>query len=85
MDDDVRLKFRSYEPQSESLSGYVNKAQPEDIQSLIIDKLELLGQNTNRVEFKKIDWDLKRRIEKRMEKLDRETKKSIKNLIKNNK
>lgn len=82
MEEDFKLNFRSYEPQNKSLSGPISKAQPSEIQSLIADKLELLEQDTSQVKFKKVDWDLKRRIEKRMEKLDRDTKKSIKNLMK---
>lgn len=78
----------------------ITKSEPESIVPFIRDKLDLLADNdvnkddtTNNqykidkdmLEFKKVDWDLKRRIEKRLEKLERETRKQIDKHIKTQK
>ena len=82
------FKFRNYKPQTKFLDGLyaVEKSQPAAINHLIQDKLDLISDADNEkryridpklLEPKKIDWDLKRRGEKRMEKLERETRKCI--------
>lgn len=94
------INFRNYTPQTSLLEGSftLEKAEPESITPYIQDKLDLLKDDTNDnndknpykldikiLEPKKADWDLKRRIEKRMERLDRETRKNIDIYIKNKK
>ena len=88
------LKFRNYKPQTSFLDGLYTEeqAEPETIQHLIQDKLDLLAADEDHLRYrinpklmepKKIDFDLKRRIEKKLDKLERETKKSIARHIKN--
>lgn len=94
------INFRNYTPQTRLLEGSytVEKAEPESIIPYIQDKLDLLNDNRSEssdknpykldikiLEPKKVDWDLKRRIEKKMERLDRETRKNIDIYIKNKK
>lgn len=73
------LKFRNYRPQTKFLDGYytLESTEPEAITPLIMDKLELLGVETVERDFKKVDHDLKCRIEKKLDRLERDTKKQI--------
>lgn len=85
-----QIKFRNYQPQTSFLDGayIVEKSEPESLFSLIEDKLKL-GANQegiseskyaidlNMLEPKKIDYDLKCRLEKNLEKLDRQTRRCI--------
>ena len=73
------FKFRNYTPQTQFLDGLytVEKSQPATIGHLIKDKLDLISSEETgyRIDHKlfepkKVDWDLKRRIEKRLEMLD---------------
>lgn len=88
------FKFRNYTPQTHFLEGLytVERSQPATIDHLIKDKIDLVSsQDTGyRIdpklfEPKKIDWDLKRRIEKRLELLESDTRKSISKHVKNSK
>lgn len=89
------LKFKNYTPQTQLLEGTytIEKCEPESIKTLIQDKLDLLEDETVdlnskdqcRMDMKMVDWDLKRRIGKRMEKLEDETRKAIERHIKSNK
>lgn len=92
------LIFRNYQPQTPFLEGLytTRKAQPGSIAAYIKDKLDLLEDDRNNVaasdnpykidlknlELKKPDWDLKLRISKKMDKLDRETRRVIDEQIK---
>lgn len=86
-----KIKFRNYTPQTDLLDGLfeISKAEPEVIEPFIEDKLNLLGQKgkitLEDLDFKKIDWDLKRRIEGKMQDLDEKTRKSIDLYLKNKK
>lgn len=82
MDENNRIRFRNYTPQTKFLEGMytLDKAEPDTLTPLIQDKLDLLNDNTplaERLEPKKIDWDLKCRISGSLEKLERETRKCI--------
>lgn len=81
------LKFRNYRPQSKFLDGYytVESTEPETITPLIKEKLDLLDTETIERDFKKVDWDLKCRIEKKLERLERDTKRQISKYIKRTK
>lgn len=88
------FKFRNYTPQTHFIDGIfsVEKSQPGTISHLIEDKLDILSKggagyriDPKLMEPKKEDWDLKRRIEKRMETLERATRKSIAKHIKETK
>jgi len=87
-----RFKFRNYEPQTGALEGLYTLrrselSEPTLISSLVQDKLDLLeddADDNNRyrvhpkfLDPKKSDWDLKRRIEPRLEKLERVTRRQI--------
>ena len=82
------FKFRNYTPQTRFLDGLytVEKSQQGSIRHLIEDKLNIISDDTSidpkLLEPKKVDWDLKRRLEKRMEILDRDTRKSISKHVK---
>lgn len=92
------IQFRSYSPQTNLLDGLYSseKIEPLTITKYIEDKLSILKESESTdqdvdnvykidpemLELKKVDWDLKRRLEKRMEKLDRETRKHIDRHIK---
>lgn len=83
------IRFRNYTPQTDFLDGMytIEQSQPGSIRHLIEDKLNLIVSNEDdgkrymidpaSMEPKKANWDLKRRLEKKMEKLDRETSKCI--------
>lgn len=82
MDANNRIKFRNYTPQTKFLEGMyiVEKAEPDTLTPLIQDKLDLSKDNapvSERLEPKKVDWDLKCRLGRSLEKLERETRKCI--------
>lgn len=83
------IKLRNYKPQTNFLDGlfYIEQAQPGSINHLIENKLELVSDDykidPKLMDPKKVDWDLKRRIEDRMEKLEKQTRKSIARHINN--
>lgn len=84
------LVFRNYEPVTNFIEGLytTTKIEPESIQPYIKDKLELISDDTESkfdiksLESRKVDIDLKKRLEKRMEKLEGETRRQIKKIIK---
>lgn len=82
MDKNNHIRFRNYTPQTKFLDGmYVmEKSEPETLTPLIQDKLDLCDENkplAERLEPKKIDWDLKCRISNPLERLERETRRCI--------
>lgn len=91
------LVFRNYEPQTKLLEDLyvIEKTEPETIHSRIQDKLKLIEDNGSEEERykidskfldpQKIDYDLKRRIQPRMDKLNRRTKREIDRYIKSSK
>lgn len=77
----ANLRFRNYKPQTDLLEGmYIKQTEPETIVTRIQDKLELLDESAGPVELepKKVDWDLKQRLQERLARLDRQTQKQIK-------
>lgn len=81
--------FRSYKPQDENLSEVVLEQGPTgEIEKEVESQLELL-RTPNVIEEidianlapRKPDWDLKRDVAKKLEKLDRRTQKAIAELI----
>lgn len=87
MDDYNRIRFRNYTPQTKFLDGMyvIEKTEPETLTQLIQDKLDLCDDNkplAERLEPKKVDWDLKRRISNSLERLERDTRKCIDKHIK---
>lgn len=95
------FKFRNYTPQTHFLEGLytIDKAQPGSIAEYIEDKIKLISDgdylindgenkykiNPEKLNLQKIDADLKRRIEGRLEKLENETRRQINTYIKNQK
>lgn len=94
------LRFRNYNPQTNLLEGMylIEKSEPESITPYIQDKLKLLDPdqdnrdtdnpfriNPEMLDAKKVDFDLKRRLESKIEKLDRETRKNIDKYVKDQK
>jgi hypothetical protein len=85
-----QYKFRNYVPQTNFLKGIcvTKPTEPTSINHLIQDKLDLIPKDGNYkidhklLEPKKIDYDLKRRFEKRLKKLERDTSKSISEHVK---
>ncbi|KAH9505431.1 Coiled-coil domain-containing protein 12 [Bulinus truncatus] len=81
--------FRSYKPESERLKELtVQSAKPSDVTSSIKDQLEsgktdhvVTDVDLSNLAPRKPDWDLKRDISKKMEKLDRKTQRAIAELI----
>ncbi|KHJ83022.1 Cwf18 pre-mRNA splicing factor, partial [Oesophagostomum dentatum] len=81
--------FRSYHPVSEALGNVVDdKPKLDVVEEVIASHLED-AKNVKPVETvdlstlapKKIDWDLKRDIEKKLQKLERRTQKCIAEMI----
>ncbi|XP_073823211.1 coiled-coil domain-containing protein 12-like [Musca autumnalis] len=81
--------FRSYKPQNENTVGEIIPQKPSgDIENAVEEQLSLL-QNAAVVEDididnlapRKPDWDLKRDVAKKLERLDRRTQKAIAELI----
>ncbi|CDH48231.1 hypothetical protein RO3G_10424 [Lichtheimia corymbifera JMRC:FSU:9682] len=89
------LAFRSYTPNDENLKQHVNIATPNDVgetvesetKSFTKDVLaEAAVKEKEEVDLfnlqpKKPNWDLKRDVEKKLERLDRRTQKAILELI----
>ncbi|KAL2720377.1 coiled-coil domain-containing protein 12 [Vespula squamosa] len=82
-------KFRSYKPQDESLKEKVlEDAKPGDVESEVQDQLSAAKSKVVIEELdisnlapRKPDWDLKRDVSKKLEKLERRTQKAIAELI----
>ncbi|XP_043496790.1 coiled-coil domain-containing protein 12 [Polistes fuscatus] len=82
-------KFRSYKPQDESLKEKVlENAKPGDVESEVQDQLNAAKSKVVIEELdisnlapRKPDWDLKRDVSKKLEKLERRTQKAIAELI----
>ncbi|GAA5804475.1 mRNA splicing factor [Helicostylum pulchrum] len=89
------LKFRSYTPNHDTLKQHVEIATPNDIGETIESETknltkEALAQAAEKQKEevdlfnlapKKPNWDLKRDVEKKMEKLDRKTQRAIYEII----
>ncbi|XP_067619398.1 coiled-coil domain-containing protein 12 [Eurosta solidaginis] len=81
--------FRSYKPQNENTEGEVLEQKPSgDIEEAVEGQLELLRQpmiideiDIANLAPRKPDWDLKRDVSKKLERLDRRTQKAIAELI----
>lgn len=81
--------FRSYKPEDDKLQDQkLPDAAPEDVVSQVTDQLEAAKapQVTNELDIsnlapRKSDWDLKRDVAKKLEKLERRTQKAIAELI----
>lgn len=84
-----RPKFRSYKPEDESLkANVVGDAQPGDIRAEVKDQLESASSSVVIDELditnlapRKPDWDLKRDVAKKLNKLERRTQRAIAELI----
>merc|ERR1712008_70419 len=81
----VKLTFRNYIPRSAKLKKYI-KAPAQPIDKFVGDFDELIKQaNDPNVEFdltpKKIDWDLKRDVEKDLKKLATQTQQAIQHIL----
>ncbi|XP_076677299.1 coiled-coil domain-containing protein 12 [Andrena cerasifolii] len=82
-------KFRSYKPQDESLKDRVlDDAQPGNVEAEVQDQLSAANTKVVIEELdisnlapRKPDWDLKRDVSKKLEKLERRTQKAIAELI----
>ncbi|TPP59405.1 Coiled-coil domain-containing protein 12 [Fasciola gigantica] len=81
--------FRNYKPQSEDLKeGELPSAPMVDLTSLVNDQLEAAAApvvveevNLMNLAPRKPDWDLKRGVEKKLQKLERRTQRAIAELI----
>ncbi|GBP62955.1 Coiled-coil domain-containing protein 12 [Eumeta japonica] len=82
-------KFRSYRPQDENLKDAVlEEAQPVAVEEEVKDLLEAANEKVvledldiSTLAPRKPDWDLKRDVAKKLEKLERRTQKAIAELI----
>lgn len=82
-------KFRSYKPQDESLQENVlTEAKPANVEEEIKEQLEAANEKVVLEDLdiaslapRKPDWDLKRDVAKKLEKLERRTQKAIAELI----
>ncbi|CAL7937565.1 unnamed protein product [Xylocopa violacea] len=82
-------KFRSYKPQDESLKNIVlEDAKPGNVEEEVQDQLSAANTKVVIEELdisnlapRKPDWDLKRDVAKKLEKLERRTQKAIAELI----
>ncbi|XP_076240392.1 coiled-coil domain-containing protein 12 [Calliopsis andreniformis] len=82
-------KFRSYKPQDESLKDKVlEDAKPGNVEEEVQDQLNAANTKVVIEELdisnlapRKPDWDLKRDVSKKLEKLERRTQKAIAELI----
>ncbi|KAJ8727582.1 hypothetical protein PYW07_001701 [Mythimna separata] len=82
-------KFRSYKPQDESLQeAKLQDAEPAAVEAEVKDLLEagkekivLQDLDISSLAPRKPDWDLKRDVAKKLEKLERRTQKAIAELI----
>ena len=85
----LRPSFRSYQPESESLKeDVIPEAQPGDVSEHVKDVVskENQGLVINELDFvslapRKPDWDLKRDVAPKLDKLERRTQKAIAELI----
>ncbi|KAI8368343.1 mRNA splicing factor [Choanephora cucurbitarum] len=89
------LKFRSYTPNDEHLQQYVETATPTDIKNTVETETKDMTKETlaeaaekqkEEVDLfnlapKKPNWDLKRDVEKKLEKLERRTQRAIYEII----
>ncbi|CAD6992508.1 coiled-coil domain-containing protein 12 isoform X2 [Ceratitis capitata] len=81
--------FRSYKPQNENTEGEILEQEPSgDIEKAVEGQLELLRQpmiideiDIANLAPRKPDWDLKRDVAKKFERLERRTQKAIAELI----
>ncbi|KAI8877807.1 mRNA splicing factor [Backusella circina FSU 941] len=94
-DAEKTLMFRSYTPNDETLKKHVDTATPSDIGSTVESETknytsETLTQAAEKQKEevdlfnlapKKPNWDLKRDVEKKLEKLDRKTQRAIYEII----
>ncbi|XP_064397010.1 coiled-coil domain-containing protein 12-like [Halichondria panicea] len=83
-----KLKFRSYNPQTESLKETkLPKAKPNAVEPEIQDVLksakdnDIGDVNLANLAPRKVDWDLKRDIAKKLDKLERRTQKAIVEIV----
>lgn len=84
-----RPVFRSYKPHNETTEGEVLPQEPtDDIETAIQSQLNLLQQpmvideiDITNLAPRKPDWDLKRDVSKKLERLERRTQKAIAELI----
>ncbi|XP_031829424.1 coiled-coil domain-containing protein 12 [Nomia melanderi] len=82
-------KFRSYKPQDDSLKEKVlEEAKPGNVEAEVQDQLSAANTKVVIEELdisnlapRKPDWDLKRDVAKKLEKLERRTQKAIAELI----
>ncbi|XP_061396376.1 coiled-coil domain-containing protein 12 [Musca vetustissima] len=85
----ARPVFRSYRPQNENTLGEIIPQEPSgDIEEAVGEQLSLLKSNVvvedidiDNLAPRKPDWDLKRDVAKKLERLDRRTQKAIAELI----
>ncbi|KAI8051056.1 mRNA splicing factor [Gilbertella persicaria] len=94
-DAEKTLKFRSYTPHDEQLLQHVEIATPDTIGNTVEEETKHLTKETlaqaqekqkEEVDLfnlapKKPNWDLKRDVEKKLEKLDRRTQRAIYEII----
>ncbi|XP_034487732.1 coiled-coil domain-containing protein 12 [Drosophila innubila] len=81
--------FRSYRPQNENTTGEIRAQEPTgNIESAVQSQLSLLEQpmvieeiDITNLAPRKPDWDLKRDVSKKLERLERRTQKAIAELI----
>merc|ERR1712083_238134 len=84
-----RPVFRSYQPVDESLAeNALPPAQPQDVEDHVVDALNAATDTSVMEELdfmnlapRKPDWDLKRDIAKKLEKLERRTARAIGEII----
>lgn len=84
-----RPKFRSYKPNDENLQeNLLDQAKPTDIKNEVKDQLDSAKSGVvideldiSNLAPRKPDWDLKRDVAKKLEKLERRTQKAIAELI----
>ncbi|XP_033223816.1 coiled-coil domain-containing protein 12 [Belonocnema kinseyi] len=82
-------KFRSYRPQDDSLKEKIlEDAKPGDVEAEIEDQLKagatkavIEELDLHNLAPRKPDWDLKRDVDKKLEKLEKRTQKAIAELI----
>ncbi|XP_065838467.1 coiled-coil domain-containing protein 12-like [Oscarella lobularis] len=86
----VSLKFRSYKPKDESLQEkQLPGAKPDSLAAEVEEKIKAATQDDNKdaeinllsLAPKKPDWDLKRDVTKKLERVERRTQRAIVDLI----
>lgn len=89
------LQFRSYTPKDEDLKKHANIATPDDIGETVESQTKNLTKKTLEkaaeaekeeidlldLQPKKPNWDLKRDVEKKLERLDKRTQRAVLELI----